>query len=72
MTKIKYRHFLEFKLLFYIVACFTDTSKVIPSKGVDMEIRNNENIKQAGVHNLRTTGNVEAKGEFPFQALHKI
>ena len=72
MTKIKHQHFLKFKLLLYAVACYTDTSKVTPSQKIHIEVRKNKKIGQVGVNNVRTTGNMEAKSEFPFQALHEI
>ena len=65
MTNVKHRHFLKFKLLFYTIACFADTSKAGPS--VQIELRENENSGQGGVINLRTTENVEPKSELPFQ-----
>ena len=70
MTNIKHRHFLKFKLLFYTIACFADTSKAGPS--VQIDLCKNINIGQGGVINLRTTENVEPKSEFPFQTKHEI
>ena len=65
MTKIKHRHFLKFRLLLYTVYRFADTSKAGPS--VQIDLRENKNIGQGGLINLRTTENVKPKSEFPFQ-----
>ena len=67
MTKIKHRYFLKFKLLFYTIARFTDTSKVTPSERIHIEVRKNIKIGQVGVISFRITGNEKAKSEFSFQ-----